>query len=182
MLDLSQQSDEALVQLSRDGLEEALEILLDRYKPLAKSLASRFFIQGADRDDAVQEAMIGLFKAVRTFDPTRQIPFAALAKVSCERTLIDAVRKADTGRNRLLNESVPLESDVPESVPDENAVSSSVTARDLLDELAGNLSEREHEVLRYRLQNKSYREIAELCKISPKSVDNALQRIRLKLR
>ncbi len=173
-------SDESLAVLAQNGDEEALEILLERYKPLARKLAQRYFIRGGDPDDVIQEAMIGLFKAVQSFDGAGVYPFAALAQKSCERSIIDAVRRADTEKNSFLNDSVPLdEQALADLFPEEEEMEATVEV--LLAKWKEHLSEREFRILELRLQGLSYKEIALRLAVSPKSVDNALQRIRKKL-
>lgn len=182
--------DEYLAGLAKNGDEEALERLLARYKPLMRSLAARYFIRGGDHDDVVQEAMIGLFKAVQSFDPGEGARFAAVAARRSEQAIIDAVRKAEAKKNSILNESVSLENYVPSTgdewlggaEPEPRAEESETNLARALEGLELKLSPLELNVLKMRLKDKSYREIAETLEVSTKAVDNALQRIRLKLK
>lgn len=175
-------TDEELVIQAKDGNETALETLLERYKPLILSQAAKYFIKGADRDDVIQEAMIGMFKAVQSFNPNHKIAFAAVAKRSVDSTLIDAIRKAETLKNMPLNNSLPLdehssllEEKIDRALPEDTMMSIEV-------DLPVKLSALEREILTLRLQDYSYQEIAKRLELTVKSVDNAIQRIRTKCR
>lgn len=188
MKDREALADEALALKAKAGDEEALEILLERYKPLVRKLAGKYFIRGADRDDVIQEAMIGLFKAARSYDPESGFRFAALAAISSERSIIDAVRKAETKKNSLLNDSLPLE-EFALSSEEAAGVSSDldISGKQVSDEylvqgLLEILSAQELTIMRLRVKGLSYKDIAGQLQISTKSVDNTLQRIRAKLK
>lgn len=190
-------ADEILVRQANAGDEEALEELLNRYKPLMRSLANRYYIRGGDHDDVIQEAMIGLFKAVRNFRPEAGLSFAAAASRLSEQSIIDAVRKAEAKKNSILNDSLSLDYYYP------NAEEAAGRAPDLplpaqksdmeadleaesamtLEKVKSQLSEHEYEIMLLRLEGLSYRAIAAKLDLeNTKSVDNALQRIRRKLR
>lgn len=178
-------SDETLAVMAQNGDEDALERLLERYKPLVRKLAQRYFIRGADRDDVIQEAMIGLFKAVHSFNRDQGYPFAALAKKSCEMSIIDAVRRADTQKNSFLNDSLSLDEYqlTNDQLMDEQGseAEQGLNEESVVEEWRKLLSKREFQILQKRLQGRSYKEIAEELQITTKSVDNALQRIRRKI-
>lgn len=183
-------SDEVLAARAKAGDEEALEKLLERYKPLMRSLAGRYFIRGGDHNDVIQEAMIGLFKAVQTYDPEAGLLFRVAAAKSSEQAIIDAVRKAETKKNRLLNDSLSLD-EYPQSgaetlkMPPEaeqKTLHAEEDARTLA-EIKDRLSAYEYEIMLLRLEGLSYQEIADKLHLNnAKSVDNALQRVRRKLR
>ncbi len=191
----AEMKDEDLALKARAGDEDALECLLERYKPLMRSLAGRYYIRGADNDDVIQEAMIGLFKAVQSYDPASGLSFSAVVSRRSEQEIIDAIRKAEAGKHSILNDSLSLEHYYPKS--EEEAMRLSGTAQkparstteaeeeilQTLRSLKEKLSDLEYKILRLRLKGLSYREIAERLELkNSKSVDNALQRVRRKLR
>lgn len=182
-------SDERLAVLAKSGDEEALEYLLERYKPLMRSLSLRYFIRGADRDDVVQEAMIALFKTVQNYDPDEGFSFAAAAARRSEQAVIDAIRKAEAKKNKILNDSVSLENYEPGQdelgrlaaafeFPERNAAE----LAEKLKQIQKLLSPMEYEVFFRRLKGLSYQEIAADLGSDTKAVDNALQRIRNKMK
>ena len=101
-------TDEELIRLFRDGQEDIMDFLLNKYKNLVKSQASQYFIPGADEQDILQEGMIGLFKAVRDFDEKKDASFATFAKLCISRNIQSAVNKANRKKQEPLNTSVSL--------------------------------------------------------------------------
>lgn len=189
-------SDEELVELSSSGDKNATEHLLARYKNTVRSKARMYFLVGADRDDIVQEGMIGLFKAIRDFDNTKLASFKSFAELCVRRQIITAVKAATRKKHQPLNNYISLSKPI---FDDEN----DSTLQDFLSELKGAdpeelfiwkenaaiigekmqevLSKLEKEVLSLYLGGKSYQEIAKIMDRPPKSIDNALQRIKKKL-
>ena len=186
-------SDADLVKLAQTGNSEAIEQLLERYKPLVRARSSEFFMPGSDRDDVVQEGMIGLFKAIRTYKTDSQLPFASFASTCVQTQIIDAVRRA--ARNTPLNQSLSLQAllnqnDEPGKsfletvettlINPEQAVIGKEEKADLQGFLRSELSPLELESVQLLVLGKSYQEIAETLNVSVKSIDNALQRARRK--
>ncbi|HEU4752915.1 MAG TPA: RNA polymerase sporulation sigma factor SigH [Armatimonadota bacterium] len=191
---LTSLSDEEVLALARAGSRPAVEHLLSRYRPLVEGKARSFFVSGADHEDVVQEGMIGLFKAIRDYQADRLVRFRAFAEICITRQIISAVKTASRRKHLPLNRYVPLHrpwgdeeallSDVlpdrccfePEAVLLGEGLSESL-------ERAGraNLSELERQVIRFRLEGKSYEQMAAELKCRPKCVDNALQRAKRKL-
>ena len=186
--------DELLVARARAGDEAALGALLGRYRGLARGKARSYFLTGGDREDVVQEALIGLYKAVRDFDAGQGASFRAFAEVCVTRQVLTAVRAATRHKHGPLNDSVPLAG--PDG--DDTAVVVDLLAgagpRDPADLLVTAervralqahvdrvLSDLETEVLRLHLEGRSYQEIAERLQRQVKAVDNALQRVKRKL-
>ncbi|MBQ1421474.1 MAG: sigma-70 family RNA polymerase sigma factor, partial [Firmicutes bacterium] len=99
-------TDEQLAAMAKEGSETAEEILIDKYKGLAKLKAKAYFIAGGDQEDVVQEGMIGLMKAVRNFDPEREASFKTFASTCITNQIIKAIRNADREKNHPLNEAV----------------------------------------------------------------------------
>ncbi len=189
-------SDEALIEKAQKGDSLAEETLLDRYKQTVKGKARFYFIVGADSEDVVQEGMIGLLKAIRDYRCERGTSFKTFAELCINRQIMTAVSKATRRKHAPLNNSVSLNVPIPGEKEDEtmemliHASQSEnpeeiLIMRDSIDYLFINPSEifsaLEQEVWSRYLQGKNYLAIAEEMGRSPKSVDNALQRIRKKI-
>lgn len=188
-------SDEELVALSQQGNDRALDYLLDKYLAYVKNKSLSYFIAGADRDDIIQEGMIGLFKAVRDFSSDKSVSFKTFADVCVTRQILTAVKNASRQKHAPLNFYVSLNKPIAEGDDDSTLV-------DILDqpvekspediliekektteigiEMKGLLSEFEFLVFSLYMQGKSYVEIGKEIGRPPKSVDNALQRIKKK--
>ena len=183
-------SDERLCKLARGGDREAEEILVTRYNRLVRSLARPFYLAGGDSDDLIQEGMIGLIYAVREFDADRPASFHTYAEICIRSRLYNAVRAAARDKHTPLNQSVPLPFfDSPSSIYGAELISQTNPedliigregARDTLRWVRKQLSEFEAKILGYYLDGLTIREMAEAVSRSPKSVDNAVQRIRRK--
>lgn len=183
---LSSKSDEELIELAKLGEDKYLEILLERYKPLVLSLANRYFIRGQDRDDVIQEAMIALFKSIQAFDVEKQTSFAAFVKTTTQNHLIDSIRKSEAKNNRVLNDAVSIEN-MKFFIEDEQTEDFGIHEEELQDLLSNesfksNFSDLEWQVLNLRLFKLSYNDIAKKLDVKEKVVDNALQRIKQKLK
>ncbi len=189
--------DAELVARARCGSAEALRQLLDAYRPLARARARSYFLAGADREDVVQEAMIGLLSAVRGFDPSREASFATFAELCITRQILTAVKTAARQKHGPLNDYVPLSpADPAPGRGDRGLVralrrtpaqdpAELVLNRERLAALQSHvdvaLSDLELDVLRLHVEGRSHAEIADGLGRDPKAVDNALQRARRKL-
>lgn len=189
-------SDEELVELSASGDKRATEIIFSRYKNLVKNRAKAYYLAGADHDDIVQEGMIGLFKAIRDFDITKQPVFSSFADLCIKRNMITAVKSSTRKKHSPLNTYVSLSEPVFEdneertleemiieknsSDPEEMFLQREKTEY-LNQEIESKLSNLEKSVLVRYLNGMNYNDIAEELNRSSKSIDNALQRIKHKL-
>jgi len=190
-------TDEQLVKMSREGSETAEEILIDKYKGLVRAKAKAYFMIGAEAEDVVQEGMIGLVKAIRSFDEEREASFKTYAGTCINNQIIKAIQKADREKNHPLNEAISLDNKVAGD-GDEALTIGDILRASMLDEpeemviyedsleRLGELSRKtlsplETQVLRGKIQGKTYQEIAEELGKSPKTIDNATQRIRKKI-
>ena len=197
---LTHVSDEDLVDGARAGDEVALETLLNRYRHYARAKARTYFLAGADREDIVQEGMIGLFKAVRDFDIDKNTAFRAFAELCITRQIITAIKTATRQKHIPLNSYVSLnkasspgggeenenraleEALVGDAIDDPaELVISSEEINSIKASMGRLLSELETEVLQLYIDGKSYQEIADILGRHVKSIDNALQRIKRKL-
>ena len=183
------QSDEELVRAFRQGNTEAFDILMEKYKPLVRKLSTARFLVGADHEDLVQEGMIGLYKAVRDFNPEneKQASFFTFATLCIDRQMIHAIEASQRQKNRPLNDSLSLEADEVEACLLHNQASPEklMIEQEIRDEtlkrIREKLSPMERNVLELFLEGFDYREIAQALGKEPKSIDNALQRMRRKI-
>ena len=193
-------SDEGLARRAREGDEVAMLRLVERMRPMLRERCRHHFLVGADLDDLAQEALIGLYLAVRAHDPDGGAGFRTFAELCVTRQLVSAVRAATRLKHGPLNDYVPLHGRAPDDGDDGPGgrtladvlagpaswdAAEEVVAREratrLRDQAARALSELEVEVLRMHVAGVGYREIAVRLQRHAKSVDNALQRIRRKL-
>ena len=176
--------DEELICRLRAGESAIEDYLLEKYKPFVKSKSRALFLVGGDKEDLIQEGMIGLFKAIRDFDSSNGAPFAAFAKLCVERQLYTAIEAAGRMKNAPLNAYISL-SEESETLMDggiEEAVIEKASYQQIYANARKNLSSMEKEVLELFLEGKDYTEIAKILGKSDKSIDNALQRIKAKIR
>ena len=191
-------TDEQLVEIYRTGSARAIDVLVRRYKGFVRSRVRTNFFVGADREDLIQEGMIGLFKAINDYDIEREASFRSFASICIKGQISTALKTATRQKHMALNTSVSL--DRPAFEEDEEG---RITFLDLLrlepsqgpeellirqekmayieKQLNKILSRLESKVLKLYLEGQSYFEIAKILDRPTKSVDNALQRIRAKL-
>ena len=189
--------DNELVTQVRSGDDRSLEVLLGRYRNFARSKARSYFLAGSDKEDVVQEGMIGLYKAIRDFDLEQETPFRAFAELCISRQILTAIKTANRQKHQPLNSSVSLDAPVYGEDTGERTVGDNIPASSLedpiemvissqeiealRDSMRENLTELEGDVLRLYMDGKSYEEIAGALGNHVKSIDNALQRIKRKL-
>jgi len=189
--------DETLIEMYRVGNEAAFEELVERYKYLVRKKAKAMYIAGGDNDDLIQEGMLGLFKAVKDFDETRDVTFSSFASMCVNRQIMTAVTISNRKKNSPLNSYVsfdtPLYSEdahsdmhyvdimIPEreKSPEEIYIENE-SADSFKTKLDSVLSKYERMVFGMYLQGIDYVEIAKRLGKTPKSVDNAIQRIKNK--
>ncbi len=189
-------ADEEVVELSASGDKNATEYILSKYKNLVRARARQYFLIGADRDDLVQEGMIGLFKAIRDFDNTKQASFRAFAELCIKRQIITAIKSASRQKHQPLNSYISLDkSDYNEdtdgvllgaltsgsAVDPEEVFLQRENIELLKEEVEDKLSSLEKSVFELALSGLNYLEIAKELNRSPKSIDNALQRVKRKM-
>lgn len=188
-------TDEGLCALAAQGDGAAEETLVLRYTRLVRACARPFFLAGGDSEDLIQEGLMGLLSAIRSFQPDREASFATFAGTCIRRRILSAVRQAAGGKHAPLNDSVSLEPSLflagRDMVPLGTAYQKQGNPEDVIlhqESLAAleaaiqkQLTELELHVLDRYLEGMSYAEIAEEVQRSIKSVDNAVQRIRRKV-
>jgi len=190
-------TDDELVLAARTGDDKALTDLLNKYRAFARVKARSYFLVGADREDIVQEGMIGLYKAIRDFNPDMQSSFRAFAELCVTRQIITAIKTATRQKHGPLNNYVSFERPVGGDDDGDRVLGDVLPSRAITDpadlvisaeriralqaHFDEVLSDLETEVLRLYVEGKSYQEIAERLQRHVKSIDNALQRIKRKL-
>ena len=190
---LEQRTDEELALLARDGDREAEELLVARYHRLVRTCARPYFLAGGDSEDLTQEGMFGLLKAVREYHAEKEASFRTFAEICIRSRLYSVLRDMARDKHKPLNQSVSLDtpdfdsnsytsgtSNLAQRNPEDHMIDREHTAA-LLSGVRKQLSEFEAKILGYYLDGLSCREIAEAVGKPPKSVDNAVQRIRRKV-
>lgn len=191
--------DEQLIRRLRDGEAAIMDYIISKYKYLVIRAAKAMYLLGGENDDLIQEGMIGLFKAVRDFDTNQEASFYSFAELCISRQMYTAIKISQRQKHIPLNSYISLydvkrvDSDEKQSPlieqlemetnnnPEELFLDKERMLM-LVHELNQRLSDLERRVLHLHLQGEDYHSIAELLDKSPKSIDNALQRIRQKMR
>lgn len=179
--DKAQYSDETLCTLAASGDRIAEEVLVLRYNRLVRICARPFFLTGGDSDDLTQEAMIGLLKAIREFDPGRDVSFRTFAEVCIRNRIRSVVAAAARGKHAPLNNSLPMEALSELASSPEDSFIDQEEGHERLRQLEQQLSPLEQRILSLYLSGLTYREIGLELNRPVKSVDNAIQRIRRKV-
>ena len=182
-------SDEELIQMLREGETPVAEYLMDKYKTLVRKKARALYLAGGDHEDLLQEGMLGLYKAVREYQPDKEASFQTFAGLCISRQMYSAVVSAQRKKHHPLNTSISL-NELEENQEEYNLGTAESPETILLDQEATenlrnaiekNLSPFECRVLDLYLSGLDYLQIAEELERPAKSIDNALQRIRAKV-
>lgn len=188
--------DEKIVDDARDGDPEALEYLIKKYKNFVRAKARSYFLIGADKEDIIQEGMIGLYKAIRDYNQDKLTSFRAFAELCITRQIITAIKTATRQKHIPLNSYISLNKPIYDEESDrtlldvltgakitdpEELIISREELQSIESKIGEILSDLEWEVLMSYLQGKSYQEIAVDLDRHVKSIDNALQRVKRKL-
>ena len=191
-------TDEELIELIKSGDKYAIDFLIEKYKDLVNMKVGKYFMIGAEKEDIVQEGMIGLFKAIQSFKPDKQNSFKTFANLCIERQLITAIKTSNRQKHQPLNSYLSLSSSAYNNEDDENNSEmieffDSHTTEDPLETITKkeyyktvenaidtSLSNFEKQVLQRFIKGESYVDIAAKLDAPVESVDNAIQRIRKK--
>ena len=188
--------DEQIVDLAQNGNDPAQEYLINKYKNFVRAKARSYFLIGADREDIIQEGMIGLYKAIRDFRGDKLSSFRAFAELCITRQIITAIKTATRQKHIPLNSYVSLNKPIYDEDSDrtlmdvisgskitdpEELIISREEFDDIEEKMGEILSSLEWQVLMAYLEGKSYQEIASELNRHVKSIDNALQRVKRKL-
>jgi RNA polymerase sporulation-specific sigma factor len=188
--------DESLVELVHEGDSSALEYLINKYKNFVRAKARSYFLIGADREDIIQEGMIGLYKAIRDFKEDKLSSFKAFAELCITRQMITAIKTATRQKHIPLNSYVSLDKPIYDEESDrtlmdvicgtkvtdpEELIINQEEFDDIEVKMGEILSDLERKVLMLYLDGRSYQEISVDLDRHVKSIDNALQRVKRKL-
>ena len=191
----SKKTDEELAEIAKNGDKDALEYLLNRYKDLVDMKVNKYFIIGAEKEDIIQEGMIGLYKAIKSFDASKENSFKSFANLCIERQLITAIKTSNRQKHIPLNSSISLNANAYDDDSDTellekldmqvledplDTITKKEYYKNIETRIDQNLSNFEKQVLTRYARGESYVSIAEKLEAPVKSVDNAIQRIRKK--
>ncbi len=187
-------TDEELIEKAKNGDEAAETELFERYKDLVVKISRSYFIVGGDLEDLIQEGMLGLYKALKGFNPKKDASFKTFAIICIKHQIQTAIKRASADKNKPLSQAVSFqdfsENDtldilpvalVLESTPAERAIDKE-NFENLKKTIIQSLSKLELKVLKLYLQGYSYKEISTQLNITSKSIDNSLSRIKSKLK
>ena len=196
MKDYEALSDEELLVLHRAGDARAEDTLYARYKQIVRSKARTYFLIGADREDIIQEGMIGLYKAVLDYQSDRQASFRSFAELCITRQIISAIKSATRKKHMPLNTYISFNRSVFDGDNERPLIDVLTSTRmtdpeevligrenyaAVADSIEHSLSKLEHNALGLYLYGYSYQQIADALQVTTKSVDNAIQRVKKKL-
>lgn len=201
MTDYTLLSDEELIQRLRDGEEQIMDYIIGKYKNLVRAKTKSLYILGADYDDLLQEGMIGLFKAIRDYDAGRDASFYTFAELCITRQVYTAVQSSNRKKHAFLNSYVSLYENgekrelnddgdmeliaalvAPQAKNPEELLIDKENVEQLQNAIEQELSEFEKQVLELHLTGMNYTDIAHVLGKTDKATDNALQRVRIKIR
>ncbi len=187
-------TDEHLIEQLRNGQTNVMDYLMEKYKNLVRKRANALYLIGGETEDLIQEGMIGLFKAIQDYRADKEVSFYHFAELCINRQMYTAVEASQRKKHAPLNTYIPLDArqekdgayletgSHPQTSDPETLFISQETIRLLLKQASERLSPMEHQVLVLYLDGMNYHQIAEHMGKTPKAVDNALQRIRGKIR
>ncbi|MFW5998610.1 MAG: sigma-70 family RNA polymerase sigma factor [bacterium] len=189
--------EENIIKKAQQGNKEAVEILISKNMDIVYSKAKIFFIKGLDKDDVIQEGRIGLYKAIRDYKEEEKASFRGFSQLCVHRQLISAIKRANRQKHVPLNNSTSINKsigynneegrDFSEILPDEDiSLENKYVYKEILklvfEDINQELTKLEKDVFLLYLEAKSYSEISNILKVKLKTVDNALQRARKKLK
>ena len=181
----------SIIKKAKAGDEVSMEYLLKEYLSLVRKKATGLFLMGADKDDLLQEGMIGLFKAILNYDETKEASFDTFAALCINRQMFSAIKGANRKKHKLINEYISIytedKEDIPLAIPDEKynpevIVTETEALHNLEDMIRNKLSSMENKVLDMLIEGHSVAYMSKKTGKNAKSVDNAIQRIKSKVR
>ena len=196
-MDLGKMTDEQLIELLREGKTEITDYLMEKYKAIVRKQARAMYLWGGENDDLIQEGMIGLFKAVQDYDPKEGASFSSFAGLCVSRQMYTAIKASQRKKHLPLNSYVSIFDSEDEESPNrqiiENILADDVQnpenvwidaekTEQIVEQIIKNLSKMELEVFFYMVQGLDYHTIAVKMDKTEKNIDNAIQRIRQKVR
>ncbi|MED4404054.1 RNA polymerase sporulation sigma factor SigH [Metabacillus fastidiosus] len=194
--DYTKLEDKVLIRMAHNGDSEALSFLINKYQKFVRNKARSYFLIGADKEDIVQEGMIGLFKGIRDFKEDKMVSFMAFADLCITRQIITAIKTATRQKHGPLNSYISLDKPLYDDESNytlmdmiprgkitnpETLVINKENAANIELKIAELLTDLERKVLALYIDGQSYIEISKTLDIHVKSIDNALQRVKRKL-
>ncbi|MED4532068.1 RNA polymerase sporulation sigma factor SigH [Metabacillus fastidiosus] len=194
--DYAKLEDKVLIRMAHNGDSEALSFLINKYQKFVRNKARSYFLIGADKEDIVQEGMIGLFKGIRDFKEDKMVSFMAFADLCITRQIITAIKTATRQKHGPLNSYISLDKPLYDDESNytlmdmiprgkvtnpETLVINKENAANIELKIAELLTDLERRVLALYIDGQSYIEISKTLNIHVKSIDNALQRVKRKL-
>lgn len=191
---MTDNSLEQLINKAKNGDVIAMDVLLKKYAFLVRKRANGLFLIGADKDDLIQEGMIGLFKAVISYNEDKDASFDTFASLCINRQMISAIRGANRYKHKLLNEYIPIYSEENQqetqyavSIPDnkfnpENIITQEETIEHILSKISSRLSKMESDVFDLLIEGQTITFMCKTLEKDAKSIDNAIQRVKNKVR
>lgn len=191
---MTDNSLEQLINKAKNGDVIAMDVLLKKYAFLVRKRANGLFLIGADKDDLIQEGMIGLFKAVISYNEDKDASFDTFASLCINRQMISAIRGANRYKHKLLNEYISIYSDENQqetqyavSIPDnkfnpENIITQEETIEHILSKISSRLSKMESDVFDLLIEGQTITFMCKTLEKDAKSIDNAIQRVKHKVR
>ncbi|HXK71123.1 MAG TPA: sigma-70 family RNA polymerase sigma factor [Clostridia bacterium] len=191
---MTDNSLEQLINKAKNGDVIAMDVLLKKYSYLVRKRANGLFLIGADKDDLLQEGMIGLFKAVISYNEEKDASFDTFASLCINRQMISAIRGANRYKHKLLNEYISIYSDENQqetqyavSIPDnkfnpENIITQEETIEHILSKISSRLSKMESDVFDLLIEGQTITFMCKTLEKDAKSIDNAIQRVKNKVR
>lgn len=188
----SEKDDEKVIE-AQNGDKDAQEFILKKYKNLVKSHAKQYHINGADKEDLIQEGMIGLYKAIRDYNPEKNTYFHVFAQLCIARQIMTAVKSANRKKHTPLNDYISLDinvEDISENIVDqfsavvkgpEQLLIEKEDSENMRKKLQKTLTEKEIKIVDLYLKGYSYSEMADIVGISDKGISSALHRVKKKL-
>jgi len=191
-----EQGEEVIIEKAKNGNQLAIEYLINHNMDIVYAKAKYFFIKGLDKDDVIQEGMLGLFKAIRDYQEEREASFRGFSQLCVHRQLISAIKRANRQKHQPLNNSTSINKtydydnesgrSFSEILPDKKKkLEDQFVYKEIINlvfaEIEKELTQLEKEVFYEYLDDRSYKEISEKLDINVKTVDNALQRARKKI-
>lgn len=184
-----QYTDEQLVDMLRHGQQDVMDFLIEKYKTMVRQKARVLYLVGGDQDDLIQEGMIGLFKAIQDYRKDKDASFRTFAQLCVDRQIYHAIQSSNRHKHQPLNGYMSMNGEEWEAEErnmfqqsPENIIIDQEAAENMEDLIREQLSQMENKVLTLYLGGNNYLEIADQMKRSPKTIDNAIQRIRRKVK
>lgn len=181
-----QYNDYELVSLAREGNEDAINLIYQKYKPIIVSKSSDAIVtashHGIEINDIMQEGFIGLDEAIKNFSEDDNTSFYTFAVLCINRQIINYLRKNQRSRNRILNDAVAIDDNIEKTVKDDSIIDFSFLSNDIIEDIKNNLTEFEYKVFSLKLDGYNFEEIGNILNKDIKSIYNTFHRAKSKIK